>query len=223
MKLARSSVPHARILEWTPPRPGRPGCGRSSPPGLPGALRDPAGLAGRARPVHGPGPLRRRSGGGGGGGGRARRRGGARLVAVRTSRSPPSPRRRRPWPPRAAPPRVRRRRQRHKAVALDFGDVPAALASAEHVFEDLFFYQGSTHLAWSSTPPWPTSTPTAASPSPPAPRCRTTSTRRRQGAGPPAGPPPHHRAAPGRRLRGKTDVFNHEIVAAKAALVTAAP
>ena len=34
----------------------------------------------------------------------------------------------------------------HKAVALDFGDVPAALAGAHLVVEDHFFYQGNTHL-----------------------------------------------------------------------------
>src|SRR5262249_23713241 len=35
----------------------------------------------------------------------------------------------------------------HKLVALDFGDVPAALAGADLVVEDCFFYQGNTHLA----------------------------------------------------------------------------
>jgi len=34
----------------------------------------------------------------------------------------------------------------HKIVALEFGDVEAAFARADHVFEDTFFYQGSTHL-----------------------------------------------------------------------------
>src|SRR5207248_3249435 len=34
----------------------------------------------------------------------------------------------------------------HKLVALDFGDVPGALAGADLVVEDLFFYQGNTHL-----------------------------------------------------------------------------
>ncbi len=33
-----------------------------------------------------------------------------------------------------------------KAVALDFGDAEGAMAKADHYFEDLFFYQGSTHL-----------------------------------------------------------------------------
>ncbi len=34
----------------------------------------------------------------------------------------------------------------HKAVALEFGDVDAALAEAELVQEDTFFYEGNTHL-----------------------------------------------------------------------------
>src|SRR5207249_3658359 len=34
----------------------------------------------------------------------------------------------------------------HKIVSLGFGDVEQAFAAADHVFDDLFFYQGSTHL-----------------------------------------------------------------------------
>jgi 4-hydroxybenzoyl-CoA reductase alpha subunit len=34
----------------------------------------------------------------------------------------------------------------HKAVALEFGDVDAALAEADLVLEDTFFYEGNTHL-----------------------------------------------------------------------------
>jgi 4-hydroxybenzoyl-CoA reductase alpha subunit len=34
----------------------------------------------------------------------------------------------------------------HKAVALQFGDVDAALAAADHVFDDVFFFEGNTHL-----------------------------------------------------------------------------
>src|SRR5688572_31855401 len=34
----------------------------------------------------------------------------------------------------------------HKAVALQFGDVDQALAGADHVFDDVFFFEGSTHL-----------------------------------------------------------------------------
>jgi len=34
----------------------------------------------------------------------------------------------------------------HKLVALEFGDVDGGFARAEHVREDVFFYQGNTHL-----------------------------------------------------------------------------
>ncbi len=34
----------------------------------------------------------------------------------------------------------------HRAAALEFGDVDAALASADHIFEDTYFFQGNTHL-----------------------------------------------------------------------------
>ena len=35
----------------------------------------------------------------------------------------------------------------HKMVAMEFGDVDAALADADEVFEDVFYYEGNTHLA----------------------------------------------------------------------------
>jgi 4-hydroxybenzoyl-CoA reductase alpha subunit len=35
----------------------------------------------------------------------------------------------------------------HRIAAFDFGDVEAGFAAADHVREDVFFYQGSTHLA----------------------------------------------------------------------------
>ncbi|HKI91051.1 MAG TPA: hypothetical protein VJ986_02015, partial [Gaiellaceae bacterium] len=34
----------------------------------------------------------------------------------------------------------------HKRVALEFGDVDQALVGAEHVFDDLFYFEGNTHL-----------------------------------------------------------------------------
>src|SRR5207248_8969097 len=34
----------------------------------------------------------------------------------------------------------------HRAASLEFGDVDAALQSADHVFEDTYFFQGNTHL-----------------------------------------------------------------------------
>jgi 4-hydroxybenzoyl-CoA reductase subunit alpha len=112
----------------------------------------------------------------------------------------------------------------HKAVALDFGDVPGALASAEHVFEDHFFYQGSNHLALEQQA-------TLAYLDPDGRVVIASSTQ-----------VPHylHRAAakvlglPPARIRiiaqpqgggfgGKTDLFGHEIVAARAALITGRP
>ena len=35
----------------------------------------------------------------------------------------------------------------HRNQAFEFGDVEEALAGSDHVFEDLFFYEGDTHLA----------------------------------------------------------------------------
>jgi 4-hydroxybenzoyl-CoA reductase subunit alpha len=112
----------------------------------------------------------------------------------------------------------------HKAVGFDFGDVPAALDGADRVFEDLFFYQGNTHLALEQHA-------TLAYLDPDGLLTIASSTQT-----------PHylHRAAakvlgiPPGRIRilappqgggfgGKTDPFNHEIVAAKAALVTGRP
>jgi 4-hydroxybenzoyl-CoA reductase alpha subunit len=34
----------------------------------------------------------------------------------------------------------------HRAAALEFGDVDAALSQSDHVFEDTYFFQGNTHL-----------------------------------------------------------------------------
>jgi 4-hydroxybenzoyl-CoA reductase subunit alpha len=112
----------------------------------------------------------------------------------------------------------------HKTVAFDFGDVPAALAGADRVFEDHFFYQGNNHLALEQHA-------TLAYLDPDGLLTIASSTQT-----------PHylHRAAakvlglPPGRIRvlappqgggfgGKTDPFNHEIVAAKAALITGRP
>jgi len=112
----------------------------------------------------------------------------------------------------------------HKAVALDFGDVPAALAGAALVVEDLFFYQGNTHLALEQHAALAY---LGADERVTIVSCTQT---------------PHylHRAAarvldlPASRIRviappqgggfgGKTDPFSHEIVAARAALVTGRP
>lgn len=112
----------------------------------------------------------------------------------------------------------------HRSVAFDFGDVPGAIARAPHVFEDSFFYQGNTHLALEQHA-------TLAYVDPNGLLTIASSTQ-----------VPHylHRAAtkvlglPPARVRiiappqgggfgGKTDPFNHEIVAGKAALVTGRP
>src|SRR6185503_11624779 len=34
----------------------------------------------------------------------------------------------------------------HKKVHFEFGDVDASFATAAHVFDDTFFYEGNTHL-----------------------------------------------------------------------------
>jgi 4-hydroxybenzoyl-CoA reductase subunit alpha len=112
----------------------------------------------------------------------------------------------------------------HKMVALDFGDVPAAIAGAHLVLEDCFFYQGNTHLPLEQHA-------TLAYVGTDGRLTIASSTQT-----------PHylHRAAakvlgiPASRIRiiappqgggfgGKTDPFGHEIVAAKAALLTGRP
>src|SRR5712691_5148734 len=107
----------------------------------------------------------------------------------------------------------------HKRVALEFGDVEKSFAEADEIFEDTFFYQGSTHLPieqhasvairdpdgkltiWSST--------------------QTPHYLHRALAKVLEMPPAHIRviATPnGGGFGGKSDPFNHEIVVAKAAL-----
>src|SRR3981189_3114636 len=112
----------------------------------------------------------------------------------------------------------------HKRVALEFGNVDQGFAEADEIFEDLFFYQGSTHLAieqhaavatkdpdgkltiWSST--------------------QTPHYLHRALAKVLQMPPAHIRvsATPnGGGFGGKSDPFNHEIVVAKAALLLDRP
>lgn len=107
----------------------------------------------------------------------------------------------------------------HKRIAYSFGDVDESLANSAHVFEDVFFYQGNTHLAleqhaavaqadpegrvtlWSSTQcPHYVHRALAKALELPATQIRVI-------------------ACPiGGGFGGKTDVFNHEIIVAKAAL-----
>ncbi|MFN7974698.1 MAG: molybdopterin cofactor-binding domain-containing protein [Acidobacteriota bacterium] len=111
-----------------------------------------------------------------------------------------------------------------KAVHLEFGDVAAGIAAADQVFEDLFFYEGNTHLAleqhasvaaldrdglltlWSSTQtPHYVHKALARCLEVPASRIRVIATPNGGGFG------------------GKSDPFNHEIVVAKAAAILGRP
>ena len=106
----------------------------------------------------------------------------------------------------------------HKIVSLQFGDIDAALAAADHVFDDTFFFEGSTHLpieqhaavglkdpdgklvVYSSTQtPHYVHRALAKSLAMPAAHIRVIATPNGGGFG------------------GKSDPFNHEIVVAKAA------
>ncbi len=112
----------------------------------------------------------------------------------------------------------------HKQVALQFGDVDDALAGADRVFEDVFFYQGNTHLPIEQHA-------SLAAVDPDGKLALWSSTQT-----------PHyvHRALsralelPPHRIRviacpngggfgGKSDPFNHEVVVCKAALLTGRP
>jgi 4-hydroxybenzoyl-CoA reductase subunit alpha len=112
----------------------------------------------------------------------------------------------------------------HKRVALQFGDVEAALAGADRVFDDVFFFEGSTHLpleqhaavglldpdgklvVYSSTQtPHYVHLALAKVLAMPAAHIRVIATPNGGGFG------------------GKSDPFGHEIVAAKAALILDRP
>ena len=112
----------------------------------------------------------------------------------------------------------------HKAVALEFGDVDAAMAEADHVFEDYFFYEGNTHLPIEQHA-------TVAIKDPDGKLVVYSSTQtphylHRALAKALDMPPAHIRviATPnGGGFGGKSDPFNHEIVVAKAALILDRP
>jgi 4-hydroxybenzoyl-CoA reductase subunit alpha len=112
----------------------------------------------------------------------------------------------------------------HKLVSLEFGDMAAGFAEADGVREDVFFYQGSTHLPMEQHA-------ALANPEPDGRLTLWTSSQT-----------PHyvHRALakvlemPPSRIRviatpnggafgGKSDPFSHEIVVSKLALVTGRP
>jgi 4-hydroxybenzoyl-CoA reductase alpha subunit len=112
----------------------------------------------------------------------------------------------------------------HKTVSLEFGDVDEAFAGSHHVREDLFFYEGNTHLPMEQHA-------SVAQRTPDGKLCIWSSTQT-----------PHylHRALtkvlgmPAAHIRviacpngggfgGKSDPFNHEVAVAKLALVTGRP
>ncbi|MEZ5319544.1 MAG: molybdopterin cofactor-binding domain-containing protein [Vicinamibacterales bacterium] len=112
----------------------------------------------------------------------------------------------------------------HKVVALEFGDVDEAIAGADHVFDDVFFFEGNTHLPleqhacvatkdpdgklvlYSSTQtPHYVHRALAKALDLPAAHIRVIATPNGGGFG------------------GKSDPFNHEVVAAKAALLLDRP
>lgn len=112
----------------------------------------------------------------------------------------------------------------HKSVSLEFGDVEAGFAAADHIREDIFYYEGNTHLAleqhaavaqydgngrltlWSSTQT-PHYVHRALEKVLRIPRSRIRVIATPNGGG----------------FGGKTDPFSHEIIAAKLAMVTGRP
>jgi 4-hydroxybenzoyl-CoA reductase alpha subunit len=112
----------------------------------------------------------------------------------------------------------------HKIVSLEFGDVDSALAGADRVFDDVFFFEGNTHL--------PLEQHAAVALKDPDGKLvlysatQTPHYVHRALAKALAMPAAHIRviATPnGGGFGGKSDPFNHEIVAAKAALMLDRP
>src|SRR5246500_1981045 len=112
----------------------------------------------------------------------------------------------------------------HKRVALEFGNVDQGFSEADEIFEDTFFYQGSTHLPIEQHA-------SVATKDPDGKLTIWTSTQtphylHRALAKVLEMPPAHIRviATPnGGGFGGKSDPFNHEIVVAKAALLLDRP
>jgi 4-hydroxybenzoyl-CoA reductase subunit alpha len=112
----------------------------------------------------------------------------------------------------------------HKRVALDFGNVDDGFAEADEIFEDIFFYQGNTHLPIEQHA-------SVAIKDPEGKLTIWTSTQtphylHRALAKVLQMPPAHIRviAAPnGGGFGGKSDPFHHEIVVSKAALMLDRP
>ena len=112
----------------------------------------------------------------------------------------------------------------HKLVALQFGDIDEAIAAADHVFDDVFFFEGSTHLPLEQHA-------AVASKDPDGKLVVYSSTQtphylHRALAKALAMPAAHIRviATPnGGGFGGKSDPFNHEVVVAKAAMLLDRP
>jgi len=112
----------------------------------------------------------------------------------------------------------------HRRLSYEFGDVEEALRASAHVFEDVFFYQGNTHLPleqhaavaaaeasgqvtlWTSTQ-CPHYVHRAMAKALDIPMARIRVIASPQGGG----------------FGGKTDPFNHEMVVAKAAMILGRP
>ncbi len=112
----------------------------------------------------------------------------------------------------------------HKRVGIECGDVEEALKKSDRVFEDVFFYEGNTHLPIEQHA-------SVASPDPEGKLCLWSSTQtphyvHRALARALAMDPAHIRviAMPnGGGFGGKSDPFNHEIVVSKAAMLLGRP
>ena len=208
-KLLRSPHPHAPIEAIDlGRRRSIPACTSSSPARTSRcrsascrSSQDEHPLAPRAR------ALRRRSGRRGDRDATSRRptealgldRGGVRGTS---DRSPIRPRRRCRTPSRASTTTATRATSSN--AVLEFGDVDGRSAGADHVFEDMFFYEGNTHLPMEQHATVAVARPATASctSGPRARRRRTTCTARwRRCCAMPARADPRHRHAQRRRLR----------------------
>jgi len=118
---------------------------------------------------------------------------------------------------------TRQRGNVHRLVSYEFGDLEAGFAAADHVREDLFFYQGSTHLPMeqhSALATYEDGRLTLWSSTQVVHYVHRALARVLE--------LPMHRirvigAAHGGGFGGKTDPFSHEIVVAKLAMVTGRP
>ena len=120
-------------------------------------------------------------------------------------------------------PRIHEKGNVHRVAALEFGDVEAGLAEADLVREDLFFFQGNTHLAMeehAALASWDGARLTIWS-STQVPHYLQRALERVLEL--PAGRIRVIVPALGGGFGGKTDPFSHELVAAKLAMVTGRP